>query len=58
MENQSNVGHNHWTFRQKYLLFYAQKLNELLQKRIATTKNTDLKAHYMLLQKRVKKMLS
>lgn len=40
------------------LLFYAQKLNELLQKRIATTKNTDLKAHYMLLQKRVKKMLS
>lgn len=42
----------------EYLLFYAQKLNELLQKRIATTKNTDLKAHYMLLQKRVKKMLS
>lgn len=41
----------------EYLLFYAQKLNELLQKRIATTKNTDLKAHYMLLQKRVKKML-
>ena len=30
----------------EYLLFYAQKLNELLQKRIATTKNTDLKAHY------------
>ena len=42
----------------EYLLFYAQKLNELLQKRIATTKNVDLKAHYMLLQKRVKKMLS
>lgn len=42
----------------EYLLFYAQKLNELLQKRIATTKNTELKAHYMLLQKRVKKMLS
>lgn len=42
----------------EYLLFYAQKLNELLQKRIVTTKNTDLKAHYMLLQKRVKKMLS
>lgn len=42
----------------EYLLFYAQKLNDLLQKRIATTKNTDLKAHYMLLQKRVKKMLS
>lgn len=42
----------------EYLLFYAQKLNELLQKRITTTKNTDLKAHYMLLQKRVKKMLS
>ena len=42
----------------EYLLFYAQKLHELLQKRIATTKNTDLKAHYMLLQKRVKKMLS
>ena len=42
----------------EYLLFYAQKLNELLQKRIAITKNTDLKAHYMLLQKRVKKMLS
>ena len=42
----------------EYLLFYAQKLNELLQKRIATTRNTDLKAHYMLLQKRVKKMLS
>ena len=42
----------------EYLLFYAQKLNELLQKCIATTKNTDLKAHYMLLQKRVKKMLS
>lgn len=42
----------------EYLLFYAQKLNELLQRRIATTKNTDLKAHYMLLQKRVKKMLS
>ncbi|WP_018362007.1 zinc-dependent metalloprotease [Hoylesella nanceiensis] len=42
----------------EYLLFYAQKLNELLKKRIATTKNTDLKAHYMLLQKRVKKMLS
>ena len=42
----------------EYLLFYAQKLNELLQKRIATTKNTDLRAHYMLLQKRVKKMLS
>lgn len=42
----------------EYLLFYAQKLNGLLQKRIATTKNTDLKAHYMLLQKRVKKMLS
>ena len=42
----------------EYLLFYAQKLNELLLKRIATTKNTDLKAHYMLLQKRVKKMLS
>ena len=42
----------------EYLVFYAQKLNELLQKRIATTKNTDLKAHYMLLQKRVKKMLS
>ena len=42
----------------EYLLFYAQKLNELLQKRIATTKNTDLKAHYILLQKRVKKMLS
>lgn len=42
----------------EYLLFYAQKLNELLHKRIATTKNTDLKAHYMLLQKRVKKMLS
>ncbi|WP_314815822.1 zinc-dependent metalloprotease [Hoylesella nanceiensis] len=42
----------------EYLLFYAQKLNELLQKRIATTKNTGLKAHYMLLQKRVKKMLS
>ena len=42
----------------EYLLFYAQKLNELLQKRIATTKNADLKAHYMLLQKRVKKMLS
>ena len=42
----------------EYLLFYAQKLNELLQKRIATTKNTDLKAHYMLLQKRVKKVLS
>lgn len=42
----------------EYSLFYAQKLNELLQKRIATTKNTDLKAHYMLLQKRVKKMLS
>lgn len=42
----------------EYLLFYAQKLNELLQKRIVTIKNTDLKAHYMLLQKRVKKMLS
>ena len=42
----------------EYLLFYAQKLNELLQKRIATTRNTDLKAHYMLLQKRVKKILS
>lgn len=42
----------------EYLLFYAQKLNELLQKRIATTKDVDLKAHYMLLQKRVKKMLS
>lgn len=42
---------------QEFMLYYAQKLYQLLKQRIKTTHNSELKVHYMLLERKLQSYL-